>query len=56
MPAVSSAQRMAMAIAEHNPSKLYKRNKSLLKLSKQQLHEYASTKGLAHKMASKIAK
>lgn len=46
MPAVSQAQRMAMAIAEHHPDKLYKKNRSLLKLSKGQLHDYASTKGL----------
>ena len=32
-----------MAIAEHHPEKLYKRNKGLKKMSKQQLHEYAST-------------
>lgn len=46
MPSVSTAQRIAMAIAEHNPSKLYKKNKGLLKLSKSQLHDFASTKGL----------
>lgn len=48
MPAKSAAQQIAMAIAEHNPSKFYKRNKGLLKMSHQQLHEFASTprKGL----------
>lgn len=46
MPAVSQAQRMAMAIAEHHPDKLYKKNKGLLKMSQGQLHDYASTKGL----------
>lgn len=44
MPAVSKKQRIAMAIAEHKPSKLYKRNKEMKKMSHQQLHDYASTK------------
>jgi len=44
---VSEKQRVAMAIAEHHPEKLYKRNKGLAKMSKQQLSEFArkSTKG-----------
>lgn len=46
MPAVSPEQRTAMAIAEHEPDKLYERNKSMLKMSKGQLHDFASTKGL----------
>ena len=46
MPAVSPDQRTAMAIAEHEPDKLYERNKSMLKMSKGQLHDFASTKGL----------
>ena len=49
MPAKSENQREAMAIAEHHPSKLYKKNRSLMKMSKQQLHEFASTKGLKKK-------
>jgi len=44
MPAVSKAQRRAMAIASHDPSKLHKRNKGLLKMSKKQLHDFTSTK------------
>lgn len=44
MPAQSKAQQMAMAIAEHNPSKLYGRNKGMLKMSHQQLHDFAATK------------
>lgn len=44
MPAVSAAQRMAMAIAEHNPSKLKKSNRGLLKMSHQQLHDFAKTR------------
>lgn len=44
MPAKSKAQQIAMAIAEHNPSKLYKRNRRMAKMSHQQLHGFASTK------------
>lgn len=43
MPSVSKDQRVAMAIAEHHPDKLYKKNRGLLKMSHSQLHEYAST-------------
>lgn len=43
MPAVSVAQRTAMAIAEHHPEKLYARNKGLKKMTHKQLHEFAST-------------
>jgi hypothetical protein len=46
MPAVSAKQRTAMAIAEHNPSQLYKRNKAMLQMTHGQLHDFASTKGL----------
>jgi hypothetical protein len=54
MPAVSRNQRIATAIAEKDPSKLYKRNQSLLSMSKSQLHDYASTseKGLPKKAGS----
>lgn len=44
MPALSVKQRRAMAIAEHNPEELYGRNRGLLKMSKSQLHDFASTK------------
>jgi hypothetical protein len=44
MPAKSKAQQIAMAIAEHNPSKLYARNKGLTKMSHSQLHDFAATK------------
>ena len=43
MPAKSRAQQQAMAIAEHNPSKLYDKNKGLLSMSKPQLHDFAAT-------------
>lgn len=60
MPSISKDQRKAMAIAEHHPEKLYSRNKGLLKMSHQQLHDFASTKekGLpksVSKASSKIA-
>jgi len=44
MPALSKKQREAMAIAEHHPEKLYKKNRGLLKMSKSQLHDFATTK------------
>lgn len=53
MPAVSAKQRMAMAIAEHHPSKLYAKNRGMLKMSKSQLHDFAATKGLREKMRKK---
>ena len=59
MPAVSKAQQAIMAIAEHNPLKLYKKNRGLLKMTKKQLHDFAATKekGLPeHKMKKAINK
>lgn len=44
MPAKSKAQRRAMAIAKHHPEQLYKRNKDMKKMSKEDLGEFASTK------------
>ena len=40
-------QRIVAAIAEHHPEKLYKRNRGMLKMSKEQLSDFArkSTKG-----------
>jgi hypothetical protein len=49
MPAVSEKQRKLMAIAEHHPEKLHAENRGVLKMSHQQLHEFASTKGLGKK-------
>lgn len=51
MPARSIKQRRAMAIAEHHPEELFSRNKSLLGMSHEQLHDFASTseKGLPEK-------
>lgn len=44
MPAKSEKQRRMMAIAEHHPEKLYQKNKSVLKMSHKQLHEFSSKK------------
>ncbi len=44
MPAKSKKMRRAMAIAEHHPEQLYSRNKGLKKMTKSQLHDFASTK------------
>ena len=44
MPAKSVAQRRLMALAEHNPSKLYNKNKGVAKMSKGQLHDFSKTK------------
>lgn len=43
MPAVSTSQRQAAAIAEHEPDKLYARNRGLLKMTHGQLRHFAST-------------
>ena len=41
MPAVSEKQRIAAAIALHEPGKLHKKNRGLLKMSKEDLSDYA---------------
>lgn len=55
MPAESKAQRTAMAIAEHDPQKLYKKNRGLLRMTNSQLHDYAATpeRGLPEKKKKK---
>lgn len=53
MPAKSKKQQKAMAIAEHHPEKLYKRNRKLKKLSKRQLHEFSSTS--IHNLPNKVS-
>jgi hypothetical protein len=45
-PSVSRRQQQLMAIAEHDPERVSKKNRGVLKMSKSQLHDYASTKGL----------
>ena len=49
MPAVSEKQREAIAIAEHHPGKLSKRNRAMKKMTRKQQHEFAATKGLKRK-------
>jgi hypothetical protein len=46
-----------MAIAEHQPGKLYKRNRGLLKMSHKDLHDFASTEheGLPERKRPAIA-
>jgi len=44
MPAKSKKQRKLMAIAEHNPSALSKKNKGVADMSKSKLHDFAKTK------------
>lgn len=58
MPATSTAQRRAMAIAEHHPEELYGRNRGLLKMTHSQLHDFAATKEtkLPHYVQTKQAK
>lgn len=55
MPAKSQAQQRLMAIAEHEPSKLYSKNSGVLKMGKKSLSEFASTsrKGLPKKIGKK---
>ena len=53
MPAVSKAQQSLMALAEHAPDKLFKRNRGVLKMSMKQLHDFAAT---GRKGLPKIAK
>lgn len=43
MPAVSKRQQIAMAIAEHHPEDLNPENRGLLKMSHEQLHDFAAT-------------
>lgn len=43
MPARSQAQQEAIAIAEHHPEMLRKKNYGLLAMSKEQMHDYAAT-------------
>jgi len=43
MPARSKNQRIVAAIAEHEPEKLYARNKGMAKMKTKDLHDFAST-------------
>ena len=54
MPAKSEEQRRLTAMAEHAPEMIYAKNRGVLKMSHQQLHDFASTKGLPHKYARAV--
>lgn len=43
MPAKSEAQRRLMAMALHNPEKIKKGNRGVLKMSSKQLHEFTES-------------
>ncbi len=43
MPSESKAQQAVMAIAEHEPEKLYARNKGAAEMTHKQLHDFAAT-------------
>lgn len=55
MPGESIAQARLARLAEHHPEKVYKKNRSILKMSGTALHDYASTpdKGLSYKKKKK---
>ncbi len=56
MPAKSKAQRTAMAIAEHHPEMLYKRNRGMLSMKKSEMHEFAATKEAGLPARAKVSK
>lgn len=43
MPAESQKQQRLFAIAEHHPEELRARNKGILNMSRQQMHDFAAT-------------
>jgi hypothetical protein len=51
MPAASVAQRRLMAMAEHNPAAVFKKNRGVLKMGVKSLRDFAKTseKGLPQK-------
>jgi hypothetical protein len=55
IPSKSKAERRLMGLALHNPDKVYPENKGVLKMTKKQLHDFASTKekGLPEKVKKK---
>jgi hypothetical protein len=55
MPAESIAMGRLARLAEHHPEKVYKKNRSILKMSGTALHDYASTPetGLPYKKKKK---
>ncbi len=55
MPAVSKKQRKMFAIALHDPKKLHKKNRGVMKMDKMSMEEFARTseKGLPKKKGKK---
>ena len=55
MPSVSISQKRLAGLAEHNPEKVYKKNRSILGMSGIELHKFASgpEKGLPYKTKKK---
>ena len=45
MPAQSESQRRLMMMALHNPSKVHKKNRGVLKMSKSELRKFAHIEG-----------
>lgn len=43
MPAISIKMRRLMGLAEHHPEKVQKKNRGVLKMTHQQLHDFAAT-------------
>ena len=58
VPSESQAQQRLMALAEHDPSKVSAKNRGVLKMSHDQLHDFAVTKrkGLPKRAAKKEGK
>ena len=54
MPAKSRKQQQMMAIAEHEPEKLFDKNKGVLDMSQGQLHDFAATKNAPKKVKKKV--
>ena len=44
MPATSEKQRKMMMVAEHEPEKLYERNRGVLSMTQGQMHDFATKK------------
>jgi len=56
MPAQSKKQRRMMAIAEHHPETLHKKNEAVKEMSKEEMHDYASTKEKNLPLKKKLGK
>ena len=54
MPAVSRDQQIAAAIALHHPEKLKARNRSMLKMSRADLHDFASKRKTGRERLKKV--